>query len=83
MRRDEKSLLKRLTELEEKLALLGEPHNATERRLKTLWEHKLNRTKRMLLAVRDGKEACHWVDYELASDLLWEEALQGGKPELK
>lgn len=48
MRQDEKSLLKRLAHLEEKLASLGEPHNATQRRLKTLWQHKLNLIKRML-----------------------------------
>lgn len=67
MRGDEKSLLKRLAHLEEKLTSLGEPHQATDRRLRTLWQHKLNRTRRMLLALRDGKEARHWVDYELES----------------
>lgn len=57
MRRDEQSLQKRLTHLEEKVASLGEPHNATQKRLRTLWQHKLNRTRRMLLAVQHCKEA--------------------------
>lgn len=65
MRRDEETLLKRLPHLEERLALLGEPHNATTKRLKTLWQRKLNRTKRMLLALRDGREARHWGEYYL------------------
>ncbi len=75
MRRDEKSLLKRLAHLEEKLASLGEPQNATQKRLKALWGHKLNRTK--AYALRDGKEARFWVDYELVCDLLVEEILKG------
>lgn len=45
MRRDEKSLQKRLAYLEEKLVSLGEPQNATQRVLRRLWEHKLDRTK--------------------------------------
>lgn len=65
MRRDEKFLLKPLAYLEEKLASLGEPQNAAQKRLKTLWWRKLNRTKSMLLVLRDGKEARFRVDYEL------------------
>ena len=37
MRRDEKILQKRLAYLEEKPASLGEFHNTTQKRLKTLW----------------------------------------------
>lgn len=65
MRRDEKSLLKQLAHLEEKLASLPEPSNATQKRLRTLWQRKLNRTKRMLLALRDGKEGREWIEYTL------------------
>lgn len=93
MRRDEKVLLKPLVYLEEKLASLGEPQNATQKRLKTLWKHKLSHTKRMLLAVRDGKEARFWVDYpaepesqvgfELAAELLVEDILKQGSPRQK
>ena len=65
MRRDEKSLQRRLAHLEKKLASLGEPQNATQKRLRSLWQHKLNGTRRMLLALRNGKEARFWVGYEL------------------
>jgi hypothetical protein len=69
MSRDEKSLLKRQKHLEEKLASLPEiqERSITQKRLATLWQHQLNRTKKMLLAVRDGKEARLWVDYPLES----------------
>ena len=73
MKRDEQSLIKRLAHLEEKLAFLPEPQDRsiTEKRLATLWTHKLNRCRKMLLAVQDGKEARFRVDYGLELSQNW------------